>query len=154
MSKQIPEEVQRIRDFVHPKLELENGEYKTLEEIELDTLPEGLTKEAVIAAREHRTNTVAGAGLAFKEKALDDLADDKELESIKGTVKLTGGDDVSFSMSRREEFPNPKKPGEPTVKFGQMAAKFTVRDSVNRGVLGSIKSSASEEALARWGSKK
>lgn len=153
MARTFDANTQRIADAVRPLLKREEGKIVYTNEeanVEIATLPEGLSAEVVQQVREHRSNVIAGTALAFKDAALDALADDSKLEDVNGAFALVGDDEVAFNIARQASFPNPKDPKTPVIKHGQFSAKFVTRDSASRGDLGLVKTHASEEALKRF----
>lgn len=152
MSKAVNDAVFELSKTLAKEITITDGKASITKEAYVNTLPEGITKEQVVAIQGHNEVFYPAITNAFGEKAIAAMKKDKALDSVTLETPLTGRDHFDVTMNRTKTFPNPATPGESVIKYGVVNAKLVTQAArANRGDMNHITDALAEKALAALG---
>lgn len=136
MSKVISNETQKLAQSFVSQLTIGESGTATLanaKTVAVDTLPEGVTKDALNKVLGHRDTLVAAATLALKDTGFDYLKKNPAVDEV--LLKFPyGSDSVAIRVKREKDIRNVQT-GEVSKVFGAVGVSYKASARPNRGEL-------------------
>lgn len=147
----IKEQILKLSETLAPSIEIDTGTAtaKVGQDSFLANLPDGIDQSVVQKLDDYRTDYSAAATHAFGMKAIDFLANHKDVPMVKGEFAMGGKDSFETVTSREKKYRDPQNEGQEIVKKGETRSTYIAYAGRNSGQLKVVRNAVAEAAMAK-----